>query len=71
MALKSNPNFEVKLTLYLKNDMRNLMSFNSSSEESDSLHFDGTFLSKVCNVCAKIMQTGCVVKKWLMFSKIT
>ena len=62
MALKSDSNFEVKLTFYLKNGMRNSMSFNSSSEESDNLHFDGTYLTKVCNVCAKIIQTGCIVK---------
>ena len=46
MTLKSNPNFEEKLTLYLKNDRRNLMNFNSSSRKSKNLHFDGIFLSK-------------------------
>ena len=50
MTLKSDQNFEEKLIFYLKNDMNNLVNFNSSSEESKNLHFDGVFLSKVCNV---------------------
>ena len=50
MTLKSDPNFEEKLTFCLKNDMRNLMNFNLSSEKSENLHFDGIFLSKACNV---------------------
>ena len=49
MTLKSDPNFEEKLTC-LKNDMRNLMNFNLSSGKSENLPFDGVFLSKVCNV---------------------
>ena len=47
------------------------MYFNSSSEKSGHLHYDGIFLPKVCNVLAKIMQTSCVVKKRLMVPKIT
>ena len=50
MTLKSNPNFEVKLTFRLKNDMTILMNFYSNSEKSENLHFDGIFLSKLCNV---------------------
>ena len=50
LKLKSDPNFEEKLTFYLKNDMRHLMNFNSSSGKSENLHFDGIFLSKVCDV---------------------
>ena len=55
MALNSDPKFKEKLTFCLKNDMRNLMNFNLSSEKSENLHFDGIFLSKVCNVWAKII----------------
>ena len=51
MTLKSDPNFEEKLTFCLKNDMRNSMNFNSSGGISENLHFDGIFLSKVYNVC--------------------
>ena len=50
MTLKSDPNFEEKLTFCLKNDMRNLMNFNSNSGKSENLYFDGIFLSKVYNV---------------------
>ena len=50
MTLKSDPNFEEKLTFCLKKGMRNLINFNSSSGKSENLHFDGIFLSKVCNV---------------------
>ena len=49
MTLKNDPNFEEKLTFRLKNDMNNLVNFNSSSGKSGNLHFDGIFLSKVCN----------------------
>ena len=63
MTLKSDPKFEEKVTFCLKNDIRNLMSFNLSSGNSENLHFDGIFLSKLCNILAKITQTGCVMKK--------
>ena len=46
MSLKNDPNFEEKLTFCLKNDMRNLMNFNLSSEKSENLHFDGYFCQK-------------------------
>ena len=49
MTLKSDPNFEEKLTFCLKNDTKNLMNFNLSSGKSENLYFDGIFLSKVCN----------------------
>ena len=47
--------FKEKLTFCLKNDMRYLMNLNLSSEQSEDLHFYGIFLSKVCNVWAKII----------------
>ena len=43
-----------KNSLFLKNGMTNLMNFNLSSENSENVHFDGIFLSKVCNVWVKI-----------------
>ena len=48
--LKTNPKFKEKLTFYLKNNMTNLISFDSSSEKSQPLPFDGTFLSKVSDL---------------------
>ena len=50
MTLNSDLKFKEKLTFCLKNDMRNLMNFNLSSEKSENLLFDRIFLSKVCNV---------------------
>ena len=44
MTLKSDANFEEKQTFCLKNDMRNLMDFNESSEKSENLLFDGLLL---------------------------
>ena len=49
MTLKSDPNFEEKLTFCLKNGIKNLVNINSSSGKSENLHFDGIFLSKVFN----------------------
>ena len=41
MTLKSDPNFEEKLTFCLKNDMKNLVNLNMNSGKSENLHFDG------------------------------
>ena len=50
MTLESDPNFEEVPQLLLKNDMRNLVNFNSSSVKSENLHFDGIFFPKECYV---------------------
>ena len=47
MALKSDAEFEEKLTLGSKNDIKNLVNFNKSSGKSEDLHFDVLLLSKV------------------------
>ena len=44
MTLKSDVNFEGKLTLGSKNDMRNLVNFNASSDKSENFHFDRLLL---------------------------
>ena len=46
MKMKSDPNFEEKLTFCLKNDMMNLVNFNASSGKSENLHFDGLLCRK-------------------------
>ena len=46
MTLKSDAKFKGKLTCGLKNDLRNLDNFHTSSRKSGNLHFDGFFLSK-------------------------
>ena len=56
MALKSDANFEEKLTLGSKNDMRNLVSLYASSGKSENLHFDVLLLSIAYKVSAKKVQ---------------
>ena len=46
MTLKGDARFKGKLTLGLKNDIRNLVNFHASSRKSGNLHFDGLLLSK-------------------------
>ena len=53
MTLKSEANFEGKLTLGSKNDMRNLVNFDASTGNSENLHFDVLLLSIAYKVSAK------------------
>ena len=53
MTLKSDANFEEKLTFGSKNDMRNLVNFHASSGKSENLHFNVLLLSILCKVSAK------------------
>ena len=41
------------LTFCLKNEIRNFVNFNSSSGETENLHFDRLLLPKECNVDLK------------------
>ena len=50
MTLKGGAVFIEKLTLGLKNDIRNLVNFHASSRKSENLHFDGLVLSKAYKV---------------------
>ena len=69
MTLRKDLNFEEKQTFCLKNDMKNLVNFNSSSRKSENLHFNGLLLKKICNVWAKKVQRSCVVENDLWFQK--
>ena len=42
--MKDDANFKGKLTRGKKNDVRNLVTFHASSQESGNLHFDGPLL---------------------------
>ena len=53
LTLKSDTNFEGKLTLASKNDMRNLANFNASSGKSENLHFDVLLMSIAYKVSVK------------------
>ena len=46
MTLKDDTKFKGKLTHGLKNDIRDLVNFHSSSRKSENLHFIGLLLSK-------------------------
>ena len=46
MTLKSDAKFKAKLTCGLKNDLRNLVNFHTSSPKSENLHFVWILLSK-------------------------
>ena len=52
MTLKSYVKFKEKLICGLENDMRNLVNFYQSNQNSQNLDFDGNLLSKAENVCA-------------------
>ena len=52
MTLKNDAKLEGKLTLNSKNDMRNLVNFNTSSDKFGNLHFDVLLLPIAHNVSA-------------------
>ena len=52
MTLKSDAKFEEKLTLGSKNDMRNLVNFNASSDKPENLHFNVLLLPIACKFSA-------------------
>ena len=56
MTLKSDSKFEEKLTLGSKNDMKNLLNFNASSDKFENLHLDVLLLPIAYKVSAKKVQ---------------
>ena len=64
MTLKSDAKFEEKLTLGSKNDMRNLVNFNASSDKSGNLHFDVLLLSIAYKVSAWKVQKNYLSWHW-------
>ena len=56
MKLKGDAKFEGKLTRGLKNEIRNLVNFHTSSQKSENLHFDGILLSKAYKVLDEKVQ---------------
>ena len=47
MTVKSDAQFEEKLTLAFKNDMSDLVDFDVSKAKSENMHFNGLILSKI------------------------
>ena len=60
MILKSDAIFKSKLTGDLKNDIRNLINFLTSSRKSENLPFDGPVLSKAYKVLDEKVQNNYV-----------
>ena len=56
MTLMSDAKIEEKLSLGCKSDIKNLISFNTSSRKSENLHFDVLLLSIAYKVSAKKVQ---------------
>ena len=56
MTLKSDAKFERKLILVSKNDMRNLMNFNVSSNKTENLHFNALLLLIAYKVSTRKVQ---------------
>ena len=56
MTLKDDAKFKGKLTRSLKNSIKNLDDFHSSSRKSENLHFNGLLLHKAYKVLDKKVQ---------------
>ena len=56
MTLISDAKFEEKLALGWKNDIMNLVNFNTSSRKSENMHFDVILLSIAYKVSGKKVQ---------------
>ena len=64
MTLKGDAIFKERLTVGLKNDIRNLVNFHRSSRKSEYLHFDGPLLPIANNVSAKKVQKSYISWYW-------
>ena len=53
----SDAKFEEKLALGCKNDITNMVNFNTSSGKSENLHFDVLLLSIAYKVSAKFQKS--------------
>ena len=60
MTLISDVKFKVKLALGCRNDIKNLVNFNTNSRKSENAHFDVLLLSIAYNVSAKKVQKSCL-----------
>ena len=64
MTLMSDAKFEERLALLWKNDITNLVNFNTSSGKSENLHFDVLLLSIAYKVSAKKVQKNYLSWHW-------
>ena len=56
--------------LVFKNDMRNLVNFNGSSDKSENLHFDLLLLSIAYKVSVKNLQNNYLLWHWRMIQTL-
>ena len=68
--LMSDANFLKKLALGCKNDISNLVNFNTSSGKSENLHFDVLLLSITCKVSAKKLQQCYLTWHWTVIQTL-
>ena len=70
MAMKKDAKLEEELTCSLKIDMRNLTNLTRALESLKYLHFNGLFLIKVYNVCAKEVQRSYIWWHWRLMQNL-
>ena len=61
MTLNSDAKFEETLTCGFKNDMKNWVNFNQSTQKSEKLYNDGFFLPKAYNFRGKNLGDICFI----------
>ena len=69
MTMRGDAKFKRNLTCGLKNDLRNLVNFYTSSLKFENLHFDGLLLSSVYKVLhGKVPKSYVSWRWWVMQS---
>ena len=69
MTVKGDPIFKEKLTIGLKNEVKNLVTFQASSRESENLYFDGLVFSKAYKVLDEKVQKRYVSWHWRVIQR--
>ena len=69
MTLKGTAIFKEKLIVGLKNDLRNLINFHTSSQNFKNLHFNRLVLSKACKVLDEKFQKSYASWHWKLIQR--
>ena len=69
MTVKGDQIFKEKLTIGLKHEVKNLVTFQASSRESENLYFDGLVLSKAYKVLDEKVQKRYVSWHWRVIQR--
>ena len=70
MTLKTDANFEGKLTCGLENDIRNVVNFHQSTWKSQKWDFDWSLSSKVEKLWPENLQRSYVSWQWIMMQNV-